>query len=269
MNIKNDYFNGNLDNLAKFLSRSDIRPYIKEKNMDDLYSQCPKDLRAVLTDFLYEKVNFDPIPYFTLELPEGFAFDRGWKDLQLPPTCQYLDGVFYGCDINNLFIPKNIQAMTGECFGTGTISRVYFDGGVDEWCSINFGDRDSNPIWCADLYFNNKIVKELVIPGHITHIKDYQFYGCNTIQSVHIGEGVKTIGQQCFENCENIKEIYFPSTLTDIYHYAFGQLSNLESIIYSGTVQEWNQITLHDSCFEEVPPNVIVHCRDKDTQLYV
>ena len=44
--------------------------------------------------------------------------------------------------------------------------------------------------------------------------------------------------------CSNLKTVFLPKTLTSIGARAFYQCNSLEKIIYMGTIEDWNKITI-------------------------
>ena len=87
----------------------------------------------------------------------------------------------------------------------------------------------------TNLYLNNELVVDLIIPEEITSIRNFAlskckslrsvtihdkvteigdraFYYCNNITSVVIGKRVSAIGGCAFEGCLSLKEVYSKST---------------------------------------------------------
>lgn len=68
----------------------------------------------------------------------------------------------------------------------------------------------SNPLFYAhNLYLNNKLVTDLVIPESVTSIGAYAFSGCNGITNITIPESVTSIGYRAFYNCSGLTKIYY------------------------------------------------------------
>lgn len=55
----------------------------------------------------------------------------------------------------------------------------------------------------------------------VTHIADSAFKQKMYLKSVHIPEGITTIGMEAFRECKNIATIYLPNSVTKIEDYAF------------------------------------------------
>ena len=66
----------------------------------------------------------------------------------------------------------------------------------------------------ANLYINNELVTNLVIPDTVTNIKQYAFYGCYSLISAIIPKSVINIESGAFSACYSLIEIVNKSDLT-------------------------------------------------------
>ena len=58
-----------------------------------------------------------------------------------------------------------------------------------------------------NLYLNNQLVTDLVIPNNVTNISSFAFEGYNNLTSVTIPQSVTSIGIGVFIGCKNLKNI--------------------------------------------------------------
>ena len=105
------------------------------------------------------------------------------------------------------------------------------------WCNIDFGSSDANPLYIAhNLYLNNELITELVIPNGVTSIKNNAFAYCSGLTSVTIGNSVTSIGEDAFCGCYGLKSITIPNSVTSIGEGAFGECFGLKSITIPNSV---------------------------------
>lgn len=134
-------------------------------------------------------------------------------------------------------------AFTGQ--GVLQIKKVYIDN-ITSWLNIEF-DYDwlkgtyPNPLqYGADLYIENQLVEELVIPQGTKAINGAAFVGCASIKKVVLPEGIEEIGDSVFYDCINLKEINIPSSVNYIGLHAFASCSNIN--VYASDIDSWLNI---------------------------
>ena len=85
---------------------------------------------------------------------------------------------------------------------------------------------------------------ELVIPNTlggypVTSIGSSAFYGCSSLQEIHIPEGVTAIGNRAFYNCRRLKKIIIPESITEISKTAFDKWSIVQNITNKNGMIIW------------------------------
>ncbi len=122
-----------------------------------------------------------------------------------------------------------------DCSG---LTSVYYSGAIAEWCGIEFADDGGNPLGNAhNLYINDNLVTDFIIPDTVTEIKDYAFYGASCITSVTIPHSVSSIGRRAFQNCSGMTgTLTIPNSVTSIDSYAFRGCSSLTSVTIPNSV---------------------------------
>lgn len=146
---------------------------------------------------------------------------------------------FYYCeDLVNISIPSTITEIGDGAFANCfSLSNVFIEN-VAKWCEIDFYDITANPLCYAEnLYLNNAIVTTLVIPDNIKAIANYAFYGCDSITHLTIPNTVTTIGLNAFDGCTNLKTVYYSGTEDDWANITIGSsnkaLTNATRYYYS------------------------------------
>lgn len=84
------------------------------------------------------------------------------------------------------------------------------------------------------------------IPSTVTSIGWEMFDRCNNLTNINIPSNVTNIGENAFEHCEKLISINIPNSITSIARYAFFECSNLVTVNYSGTMEQWQQISIGD-----------------------
>ena len=110
---------------------------------------------------------------------------------------------------------------------------------IASWCAISFGHdysfgEDANPlVYAHNLYINNKLITNLIIPNGVTGIGDNAFRGCKCLTSVEIPNSVTSIGESAFEGCKGLTSVTIPNSVTNIVQGAFTGCSNITSIVWN------------------------------------
>ncbi len=111
-----------------------------------------------------------------------------------------------------------------------SLTGVYISS-IESWCKNVFNDANSNPLYYAkNLYFNNELVTDLVIPEGVAEINNYVFYNCDNLINVNISNTVTTIGERAFCLCDNLASIYIPKSVIEIKSGAFIDCDNLINV---------------------------------------
>ena len=150
---------------------------------------------------------------------------------------------------NNQYDSLGIQNFQ-DC---SLLRSVYIEN-LEQWLKLAFDKKEDNPLYYAkNLYINEELVVNLVIPSSIKTIPEYSFggcslvslafageidsiekqafYGCNNLQNVVVQHSVGTIGEQAFGNCQSVKSIEFTKQIGNIGTNAFGDNPSLISIV--------------------------------------
>ena len=188
--------------------------------------------------------------------------------------------------LTSITIGNSVKSIGDYAFyGCSGLKDVYI-ADLEKWCKISFGDYWANPlIYAHNLYLNNELITDLVIPSSVTSIGDYAFYVCRGLTSVTIGNSVTSIGKSAFGGCSGLTSITIPGSVTSIGYEAFSGCSGLTSvtipssvtsigyeafaycrtltkIIFNGTTAQWNKINKGNNWNLNIPSSCAIYCTD-------
>lgn len=97
---------------------------------------------------------------------------------------------------------------------------------LEQWCRTDFGSLGGNPASNAKatLYLGGTALTELNIESGISSISMYAFAGYAKLESISLGDCVKSIGAGCFEGC-NVESITLGKNITSMGRHAFNGCS--------------------------------------------
>ena len=168
----------------------------------------------------------------SITIPEGvtsigyYAFSDciSLTSITIPESVTSIgSSTFDGCrSLTSITIPESVTSIGDDAFyDCSSLEAVYITD-LAAWCNISFDGYYANPLYYAhNLYLNDELVTELVIPERVTEIKSY-----------------------AFRNCSSLKSITIPKSITSIDTYAFYNCTNLENVYYEGTAEDWEEVSI-------------------------
>ena len=164
---------------------------------------------------------------------------------------------FTGCTgLTSVTIPSSVSKIGSAAFDECTKLSEIRISDLDAWLRIEH--EITSPYSAATLHsgalfggrslvLNGSPVQDLVIPNGITTIPMLAFQGCGSLTSVTIGNSVTTIGGWAFADCSSLTSVVIPDSITSIEEYAFARCSSLLDVYYTGSEEQWNEITIGDN----------------------
>ena len=174
---------------------------------------------------------------------DAFAYCSSLTSVTIPNSVTSIGSrAFYECSsLTSVRIPNSVTNIGYEAFYCSALTSVYISD-IAAWCAISFENSSadfpcSNPLCYANnLYLNDTLVTNLIIPNSVTSIRDYAFIGCSSLTSVTIPNSVTSIGQQAFDGCTGLTSVTIPNSVTSIGEKAFWMSSSLTTITIPNSV---------------------------------
>ena len=144
---------------------------------------------------------------------------------------------FSSChSLESITIPDSVTEIGSDAFEYCSLKEVHISD-IAAWCEMGFLNKYASPLSRAgNLYLNDKLITDLVIPDGVTSIHSYAFSGCSSIKSVTIPDSVTRISNSAFSDCSSLENITIPDSITSIGEYAFDNCSNLKEVHISDMV---------------------------------
>lgn len=152
---------------------------------------------------------------------------------------------FYWCDnLESITLPSTLASIEGMAFGDCSKLKEVHISDLSAWCNITFdsywGYENSNPLGQAnDLYLNNELIEECVIPETVTEIKSGVFAGAS-FHSLSIPNTVTTIGESAFGG-SGILYLELPTSINMIPDEAFESCVKLQTVVLHNSIKEIGQ----------------------------
>ncbi|MCD8208806.1 MAG: leucine-rich repeat domain-containing protein [Bacteroidales bacterium] len=185
------------------------------------------------------------IPDSVMSIGEYAFFEcKSLKSIIIPDSVMTIcANAFYRCSaLTTVKIGKGVKTIKDDAFKVcSSLTDVYIDD-LTLWCAIDFEKPTSNPLYYAEnLYVENKLVKDLLIPNTVKSIGVYAFYNCLSLRSLIIPSSVTSICECAFFGCTSLKTVSIPSSVTTVRAYAFYGCKSL-ACVYATDLSAWCEI---------------------------
>ena len=178
----------------------------------------------------------------------AFSSCNSLIEVSLPSSIISLGvSAFSGCEnLMSISIPANVADIQSIAFaGCKKLTSIEVDSNNENYSSINgvLFDKNITELVC---YPAGKNDASYTVPNTVKSFAYGSFYDCENLTNVIIPNGVTSIGGASFWNCKNLKSIVIPKSVTKIDLFSFNGCESLKDIYYTGTQDEWNNITIGD-----------------------
>lgn len=156
---------------------------------------------------------------------------------------------FNGCSqLANVTLPDSITTINESAFENCESIQIVNISDLNKWCNITFVNAYSNPLFNgSDLYLSGVKLTSLDLSSLTgTQIKKYAFYGCQSIISVSIPEGIIKVCSEAFNHCANLVNVSLPGTLITIESNAFANCSAINRVNVAD-ISNWCGVTFENA----------------------
>ena len=157
-----------------------------------------------------------------------------------------------GVDNGIVLCSSNIVA-SGTCGAEGNngdnLTWILDDEGV-----LTISGTGAMASWENDSpWHENQDIKSVMIEDGVTSIGHKAFFRCSGLANITFPNSVKSIGVNAFYGCSGLTSIKIPNSVTSIGNYTFSGCIGLTRVIYLGTEEQWNNLTIgsdNDYCLK-------------------
>ncbi|MBR5246437.1 MAG: leucine-rich repeat domain-containing protein [Clostridia bacterium] len=179
------------------------------------------------------------------------------------------------CHLTNVTFGKGVTTIGyREFYHCDNLTKVTVDSNNEYFSNDEYGVLFNKNKTTLVYYPKGNTITSYAIPNSVTKIADNAFYACENLTDITIPDSVMTIGDYAFYYCTNLKNMIIPDGVTTINYYTFGACWNLFSVtipssvtticenafssceylgsvygtvFYSGTEEEWNEISIEEN----------------------
>lgn len=159
---------------------------------------------------------------------------------------------FQYTSITSITLPNTITSVGYLAFyGCNNLTKTNYTGTITDWCNISFSTSsiEANPCCLShNLYINDTLVTDLIIPEGVTELKFACFYNCSNITSISLPSTLTSIGSAAFEGCSGLSSIIIPNSVNSIEDFAFKNCTGLVHVEIPSSVHSISNDVFYGCC---------------------
>lgn len=164
-----------------------------------------------------------------------FAYCEKLTSITLPKGLKAIgEGAFMGCGFTEFVIPDAITTISDNLFANcPNLHKITFPKTIT---SMGNG------------IFSHSGIGNFTLPKQITEITNNMFEGCQNLEHIYLHDGLKSIGDYAFQDCNSLGGITLPNSVTKIGKGCFAHCDYLKK-----------GVTLSDA-ITEIPEEAFADC---------
>lgn len=140
-----------------------------------------------------------------------FRNDQGLESIDLPETIQSIGPrAFQNTSLKSIQLPSNVTAVA---YGTFKSCTALETADLSKAKNITSVGAEA---------FKGTAIKKMEIPSKVTDIAYRAFGYCSALEQVTLNEGLASIGQGAFSNCEKLTPLKVPESVNKMEKRAYG-----------------------------------------------
>ncbi len=192
---------------------------------------------------------------------DAFVNNSKLEKIEIPQTVEVIgDDLLRNCSsLKSIEIPAGVTKIGDFMFdGCTGLEEIILPDGLTEIGESAFGICEA--------------LKEITLPDSVTKIGGHAFDYCRALEKINMSDGVTYIGPKAFNataiksfelpegvtkiepavfsQCNKLEEVTIHKNLTEISDFAFDGCSNLKTVNYEGTQEQWKEIKIGEQCNE-------------------
>lgn len=165
------------------------------------------------------------LPDMLLEVPQYAFYEcTNIRELIIGRGVADISGAaFFNCaELRRVVVTSNVRTIGVNAFaGCTCIDEVKIED-LESWGQISFGNEYANPCWPGvHFHVNGCELEKLELDGDSGVVRGFAYCGCKGVKELVLNEGICSVGECAFKNCEALERVNIPSTLTRSEYGAF------------------------------------------------
>ena len=158
----------------------------------------------------------------------------GLTSITIPDSVTSIgDYAFAYCrSLTSITIPDSVISIGIGAFSDCDSLKNLYITDLETWLNVKLNDNPLSSSIGGNLYINNELATDIIIPDSVTSIGSSAFYGCSSLTSITIPDSVTSIGNSAFEGCNSLKNLY----ITDLETWLNVKLNNYYSNPLSSSI---------------------------------